>query len=104
MGAHEHRVSLRVVFQEEVLQPPLVDRVEVDERLVQEEEVRAVQERGGEHELLARALRKVSADGPPRAREVEEGDPSIDRLLEVGDVPNAADEVQVLRGRQVGWR
>src|SRR5439155_11484466 len=96
VGGHEDGPSASDVVLEELPQLPLVDRVEVDEGLVQEDEGRLVQEGGRQHELLSRPLREILAQVRACILEIEELEPPSDPALEALDLPDLADEIEVL--------
>src|SRR3972149_1006383 len=85
-------------------QPSLVDRVEIDERLVEEHEGRIMEERGREHELLARPFRQVLAEGRPLLFQIEEREPAFDSRLEGVHSAYPSDEVEVLPRGEVRRR
>src|SRR2546425_5769397 len=104
MGRHERRASTGDVLRQKLLELPLVDRIEVDERVVQEDERWLVDERRAKHQLLSCPFREVFAQRRPALVQIEELEPMRDSFLEPIEFPNPADEVQVLVGRQVRWR
>src|SRR5712691_831944 len=96
MGCHENGSPVRYVPEEKILELPLVDRIQVDERFVEEHERRIMKECRREHEFLARAFREILAQARPVLVEVEEVEPPRDPRLEGVQVANPTDEIQVL--------
>ena len=63
-----------------------------------------MQEGGRQHELLSRPLREILAQARACLIEIEEFEPPRDPALESFDLPDLADEIQVLVRGQVGGR
>ena len=95
---------MRDVPEEKILELPLIDRIQVDERFVEEYERRIMKERRREHEFLARAFREILAEARSVLVEVEEIEPPRDPRLEGFQVANPTDEIQVLECSEVRGR
>ena len=95
-GEHERGVPGRVERAQELAQPALADHVEADGRLVEEQDLRVVQQRG--HDVPAHPLAEAElADrGVEEVAEVEE----LDVLGEVGAVPRGVGAVDLLQHRE----
>ena len=82
----EDRGAARVLFEHQVAQQPLVHRVEAAERLVEDDERRAVDDRREELHLLLHALRELFAALVRDAAEVDPVEPLLDARLEIQPV------------------
>ena len=94
----EDRVPPLHVLDQELLDLVLDDRIEVDERLVDQGEPGGMKKGLREHQFLARPPREVLAEDVPLVPEVQKVEPPLGGLFPPGKVPDGADEPEVFGG------
>ncbi|KAF5054205.1 hypothetical protein DSECCO2_390470 [anaerobic digester metagenome] len=102
--AQEHRAPVVPELQKIIAQLALVYRVQVDERLVQEQQFGLVDEGRGQHHLLPHSLGQVPAERSLGPLEVEEGQPLIDPSVQRSHLVQGPGETEELRGGEIRRR
>src|SRR3989339_1963113 len=87
--------------QEKILHSTLEDRIEIDERFVDESESWLMQECLGEHELLTRPAGEILAEHPPLVLEIKQLEPGIADPIRICEIAYLRDEMEIFfRGEE----
>jgi hypothetical protein len=103
VGGEEDGPAVPNVLLQKILDRPLYDGVQVDQRLVDEGEPWFVEERLRKHQFLPGAPREVLAEDISFVLEVQQVEPAVAPLVDAVEVPDAGHEVEVLFGGEEAW-